>query len=1010
MLVPASAPDIYDYSCSVPYFQSSINVQPLVQDSEMKVTVNESAEIKPISIAVGDTLIRVLVISPDGTKSQVYSVTVTREQLPFCVTFMDIQEQMAYECPVSLTAFYRPVSVRGSDPKHTMSGPYMDILTRRSKRDPLDETILSEDWRVPEYELDLKMSSANVTCCFFYRGCRDIVHLTDCGNHVRSCQFKPLTELDAKAVTESKWYKEGFATSNASESHFKHTLQERNWEKRLQQVHNSDIDKLCSQAEEHVRLYRKTLPKPGDVLSYKDGMSPLDSLHQAAACYASAIKLQPKNATFHFHLATVLEEFYYAAEIYGLRRKRDSDETDISSAKATGKDEEVQAICKLHGFSGRPSLEQQLKALDLEYQQLKEQGQSSRADYIQNLYAWKSKQAGKSGVMSLDEENPLTQAFLKYKDALSLDLNNWQYNLHVGRHLLLQKQAKEALKLLESALALRPASAIARCYVGLALLEQDGGAGARTEESLTYLQQGMEKLLSDLVAQERTDHLLAENPLCLLNAQLLSGFVKFAKAIKNISNGPSFMSPTQVLHTVADWSVKALCQCPHQGLVTQDLEWALLEACFGLLELLIEETDNKEDWIMRRCQALSALLRLTTIPRCKRLLNMHEKVCQLGVISSPCNSSALYLLGVAQLAQYDDRSSSEEAEQVLEDAKRSFQASISLENLPNRGPPPADVIAQKWWQEWKASEEIKKQKQLSQANVDKPLASPAGPARGAPKGRGAVQVSRGATASKPGPSTKRGSGAAQGGATAASRGTSTKTETARGNTTRFGPTTTTTRGRGSAVLSKSAAGAFSKPPSQATGATTIKAAESQIPEKPAALKDHPPTVPDQACTRVPVNRSSFLHRLGLARALSRHNETAARASDLYREVITMAPEAYDAYTELAEILVKDDPLGAVEVYSLYPQKPLEEQTFDDAFIPGEIVRLLMKCEKYDDPRLPANMISYGKVMGIGCLEKYINILEAKFKTNILKRVYAGIHSKSEEDSDLQEFFRFKCWI
>ncbi|XP_072266377.1 uncharacterized protein [Pyxicephalus adspersus] len=279
-------------------------------------------------------------------------------------------------------------------------------------------------------------------------------------------------------------------------------------------------------------------------------MSVLDALNQAAAAYASAIKHQPKNPRFHFLLATVLEELYYAAEIYGLKKKNEEEGIDTCSAKATGKDEEIQAICKLHGFTGRTSLEQQLKALDMEYHQLKEQGQSGRADYIQNLYAWKSKQAGKSGVISLDEENPLTQAFLKYKDALSLDLHNWLYHFHVGRHLLLQKQTKEALMFLQNALGLQPASAITRCYVGLAFLEQDGGPGARTQESVTYLQQGMEKLLNDLVTQEGSGLLLAENPLCIFNTQLLSGFVKFGKLLETLSNRFSLtlMSSHQVLH------------------------------------------------------------------------------------------------------------------------------------------------------------------------------------------------------------------------------------------------------------------------------------------------------------------------------------------------------------------------------------------------------------------------------------------------------------------------------
>lgn len=63
------------------------------------------------------------------------------------------------------------------------------------------------------------------------------------------------------------------------------------------------------------------------------------------------------------------------------------------------------------------------------------------------------------------------------------------------------------------------------------------------------------------------------------------------------------------------------------------------------------------------------------------------------------------------------------------------------------------------------------------------------------------------------------------------------------------------------------------------------------------------------------------------------------------------------------MLVKTDPLGAVDIYCKFPVS--ENPTFDDAYIFGEIVRLLMKSEKYDDSRLTPNMIALGKVLGKG---------------------------------------------
>lgn len=47
----------------------------------------------------------------DWSCFQVYTITVTREQIPLAVTFCDVKDQMEFECPVSLNAFYRPLSV-----------------------------------------------------------------------------------------------------------------------------------------------------------------------------------------------------------------------------------------------------------------------------------------------------------------------------------------------------------------------------------------------------------------------------------------------------------------------------------------------------------------------------------------------------------------------------------------------------------------------------------------------------------------------------------------------------------------------------------------------------------------------------------------------------------------------------------------------------------------------------------------------------------------------------------
>ncbi|XP_078503186.1 uncharacterized protein LOC144761836 isoform X1 [Lissotriton helveticus] len=1001
-LVPSFASSVYEYTCSAPYYCSTLHIQPLVPDSKMKLTMNGIEAIGPISLSIGDTVIEVEVSSADGKKSQVYQILVTRLQLPCFISFVDIKDKMAYECPVSLTAFYRPVSIRGSDPKHVFSAPYIDILTRRSKVDPFDETLLGENWRCPEYEVDRKMAGSAVHCCYAYRGCTSILKLSDLGLHAKDCTFKPPTELDAKVVTETEWYKATTSGANMNNSQVAHKIQERGWEKRLQQAFGeSNADKLTQEAEEQVRLYKQRLPKAGDALFYEEGSSPLDALHQAAIAYASAIKVKPKDPNLHFQLGLVMEEHYYAAEIYGLKKKSDEDESELTGAKATGKDEEILAISKLHGFHGRPTLEQQLKALDLEFHQLKDQGQSGKADYIQTLFAWKSKQAGKdvkAGGLSLDETSPLMQAFLKYQDALSLNPSSWVYNLHVGRLLLLQEKHKEALMFLQMSLVQKPDQALTRFYTGIAVMEQDKELDTRTKECVMFLQQGLENLLTHLfLPPESSQTLHAANQFSLLNVQLLKGFLKLGHLLRKLPKKTSNFTPTpqEVLQIVADFASKALCLCPHRGAVVQQIEWVLLKASYGLLEFLVEKSSGRQEWTERRCQALSALIRLTSIPAGKELLNMQEKVCQLGVIASPCSSNALYLLGLAQLAQYDNNS--ENAQQSLTDAKLSFSASISLENMPVKGPPKQEITNQAWWQAWKAAEEAKAPKK-----VQEPAGKLPAPPMASSRGKGTTSSIKGApvpTIAKPTPPSTRGAprggNVGRGAASVAARGRGTIVSTP-------GKTTETVSAK--PKLANTTSG---KPVKVAPVPPAAGLAEKSVAAQPEVK---PVPAPDTVTGPVQINRVSYVPRLGLARALSRTPETLTEACRLYEEVIVMAPEVHDSYIELADLLLKTDPLAAVDVYCKFPLKPVQEQTFDDAFITGEIVRLLMKHEKYDDPRLPANMIANGKVLGLGVLEKYMNILEDKLKTNVLKTVYAGIHNKSVDDKELQNFFRFKGWV
>jgi hypothetical protein len=57
---------------------------------------------------------------------------------------------------------------------------------------------------------------------------------------------------------------------------------------------------------------------------FSGDISPLHLLNSAAEWYATAIKLEPKDADLHFRLAQIFEELYYAQDLYGLKPQVDS--------------------------------------------------------------------------------------------------------------------------------------------------------------------------------------------------------------------------------------------------------------------------------------------------------------------------------------------------------------------------------------------------------------------------------------------------------------------------------------------------------------------------------------------------------------------------------------------------------------------------------------------------------------------------------------------------------------
>ncbi|XP_070398689.1 uncharacterized protein [Nothobranchius furzeri] len=340
---------------------------------------------------------------------------------------------------------------------------------------------------------------------------------------------------------------------------------------------------------------------------------------------------------------------------------------------------------------------------------------------------------------------------------------------------------------------------------------------------------------------------------------------------------------------------------------------------------------------------------------------------------------------------YDNNPNSDRSGEDLSDACLSFQSSIELEGQHQRGEPPQQLNKQTWWREHLEAQN--KEAALQTTTWQSPAKIPSKTnttKRGAKQGRGCPTQgwaggTRAPTTAPAGPPTTRG-----------------------GKAARLPAKAPAGRGR---------AGAAAKPDKSAKPAGNSPKAKllSDKSEQDCCPK---PVHEERVSVSGPLNRRSHVARLGLARVLSRSIDTQNEAEQLYQEVIAMAPEVrhqdnhtifffrtiMPTFSLFGYMLEPSDPQAAVDVFCRFPLKPVAEQSFNDAFISGEIVRLLMSQKQHDHSQPGPSLVAHG------CIEKYVNILDGESKTALLRNVYARINNKQHDDPDLQDFFKFKCWI
>ncbi|CAG2195510.1 unnamed protein product [Mytilus edulis] len=426
-LSPEFSDNVFEYSCLLPCNSDKVTVTPIAPDPKNAVLVCKEKPGTSTPLNVGETNLQIEVTSADGSNKQTYSLDIIRKPLPRYVKITDDNLAQQYECPISLSSLYRPITIKANDEKHTYSAPNIDAFTRTSKIDPLSGIPLTGEWRIVDYDLDKKMANAQSCIPLTYGGTSETKKYSELGSIIDKTNVAP-KPLDVKDM-----FKDVTAPLN-------HTVQVRKWEKQMQQCFD-DLDDLKKGGEEFIQEYYKSLPKPGESKQYDDGCTPLDYLQRASHCIASAIKLKPKDPNLHLHHNFLFQEHEALPSF------------NLDACKESSRDEECAAICKLRGVDASSApIALQLKAIDQEYHHLIENGQSVQADPCYGLFAWKSKQASQEGMAAqkaTDEENPLGQAYLKYMDALVIDEAKAVFNFHVGRLLVIQGNFSEAAKRLE---------------------------------------------------------------------------------------------------------------------------------------------------------------------------------------------------------------------------------------------------------------------------------------------------------------------------------------------------------------------------------------------------------------------------------------------------------------------------------------------------------------------------------------------------------------------------------
>ena len=521
-LLPAFQSHLTRYTVLLPPLERDVVLAVTRADGKIRASIAGHAVQQTQPITAGETHISIDVTAADGVTTGVYELLVIRDRLLRDPSLIAPSALSPAQCAVCLNLLHRPKRLPCAA-GHTLCDACLAVMTRSTKACPVDGA---------PFEPAAVVAAADTThiikaaCVYRQLGCAVTCSLAELPSHALQCEHKAMLcakcgsmhSLKSQAAHDGSCWKScakcdrSYPASEADvhtavfcgyQAEVQHDVTPHTWEAELRAAYVSKERELAPMMKAAAAVeaeYRSNVARIVEIGSadYRDEYTrATELLSSVTACYAAAVHAHPKAAAAHFRLGLMMEEQQRFIDRYepsaakaqqaggDMSGKDDDDDDDLDDlpdgtfdqGSSINKEDDIRAICELHSVPRNAPITAVLKAIDTEYQQLKQDGNFTKADYVQGLYSWKSKQARSirnvsSSALRVSADSALARAATKYQDAFALDSQSREYAFHAGRSQYLLVNADLAVTYLRAAVSIKANNAESRFYLGLAMCQR----------------------------------------------------------------------------------------------------------------------------------------------------------------------------------------------------------------------------------------------------------------------------------------------------------------------------------------------------------------------------------------------------------------------------------------------------------------------------------------------------------------------------------------------------------